>query len=76
VKSKYINLIDLLDARDDDTRIIKHFATEEELSHYTLIEDKIFPRHHVEAGSILRYLLRDIIVPGRRSYRVRDKTVQ
>lgn len=76
MKSKYINLIDLEDARDDDARIIKHFATEEELSDYTRKECKVFPKDHIEASPLLKYLLRDIENPGIRSYRVRDKTVQ
>lgn len=62
----YINLVDLVDARDDDTIVIKHFVDETELSEYTRANDKIFPRGHMEEGSLLKFLLRRIFRPGTR----------
>jgi hypothetical protein len=56
-------LIDLIDARDDPNVEIIHFATEKQLSEYTLDARKVFPRNHEEAGTLLRYLLRHIMNP-------------
>jgi len=64
IRGKFINLIDLINARDDAGIIITHFPTEVGLSKYTLDSGKIFPRNHVEAGSLLRYLLRHIEHPN------------
>ncbi|KAF9443008.1 hypothetical protein P691DRAFT_764677 [Macrolepiota fuliginosa MF-IS2] len=64
IRGKFINLIDLINARDNPDVIITHFPTEVELSEYTLNSGKIFPREHVEAGSLLRYLLRKIRNPN------------
>ncbi|XP_006460537.1 hypothetical protein AGABI2DRAFT_220577 [Agaricus bisporus var. bisporus H97] len=62
INGKFINLIDLIDARDHNVDII-HFATEQQLSEYTRETKKIFPREHEEAGTLLRYLLRHIMHP-------------
>ncbi|KXN86038.1 hypothetical protein AN958_10595 [Leucoagaricus sp. SymC.cos] len=64
IQGKFINLVDLVDARDNPTLQIRHFGSEYELSRYTLDEHKVFPRDHVEAGSLLKYLLRNILSPG------------
>ncbi|KAF5354968.1 hypothetical protein D9756_005614 [Leucocoprinus leucothites] len=64
IEGKFINLVDLVDARDDPSRSIPHFISEVELSKYTLSEHKVFPREHVAAGSLLKYLLRHIISPN------------
>lgn len=64
IQGLHINLVDLVDARNDPTKKIEHFATEFELSKYTLSTKKIFPRNHVDAGSLLEYLLRHIFNPG------------
>ncbi|KAF9442696.1 hypothetical protein P691DRAFT_680946 [Macrolepiota fuliginosa MF-IS2] len=63
IGGKFINLIDLINARDNPGVIITHYRNEVELSKYTLNSGKIFPRDHVEAGSLLRYLLRHIEHP-------------
>ncbi|XP_006461878.1 hypothetical protein AGABI2DRAFT_178859 [Agaricus bisporus var. bisporus H97] len=63
IEGKYINLVDLVDARNDPTIVIEHFANEIELSEYTRANDKIFPRGHIEAGSLLTFLLRRIFRP-------------
>jgi len=63
VKGKFINLIDLINARDNPSVVITHYRSEVELSEYTLNTKKIFPRDHVDAGSLLTYLLRHIDNP-------------
>ncbi|KXN85785.1 hypothetical protein AN958_10843 [Leucoagaricus sp. SymC.cos] len=63
IRKKSINLVDLINARDDPTPQIRHFANEVELSHYTLATHKVFPRDHDDAGSLLKYLLRHILSP-------------
>ncbi|KAF7782876.1 hypothetical protein Agabi119p4_2252 [Agaricus bisporus var. burnettii] len=64
IEGKFINLVDLVDARTDSNRVIRHFANEVELSVYTLSRGKVFPRKHIEAGSLLEYLLRNIVNPN------------
>ena len=56
--------MDLVDARDDPSLQVEQFASETLLSEYTLSEHKVFPRNHVAAGSLLRYLLRHILSPN------------
>ncbi|KAJ3574215.1 hypothetical protein NP233_g1917 [Leucocoprinus birnbaumii] len=63
MRGKFINLIDLIDARDDRSRVIRHFESEVKLSEYTKEKNKVFPRKHVDAGALLKYLLRNIIHP-------------
>jgi hypothetical protein len=63
IHGKFINLVDLVDARDDPGRIIQRFDSEVALSRYTLDEHKVFPRNHVNSGSLLKYLLRKILSP-------------
>lgn len=58
-----MNLVDLVDLRDGE--VPTKFATEMELSKYTLITSKIFPREHVQAGGLLCVLLRHIMNPRR-----------
>ncbi|KAJ3574230.1 hypothetical protein NP233_g1918 [Leucocoprinus birnbaumii] len=76
LKRKYINLVDLHDARDDPDRQVIHFKTEHQLSCYTKEEEKYFPRDHPEASSLIKFLYRDIRFPGRRPFRVRDTTIK
>lgn len=64
IRGKFINLVDLVDARDDPSRQVQQFASEMILSEYTLSNHKVFPRDHVAAGSLLRYLLRHILSPN------------
>ncbi|KAJ3560000.1 hypothetical protein NP233_g11116 [Leucocoprinus birnbaumii] len=64
IKGKFINLVDLVDARDNPGRSIRQFPSEVQLSQYTLSEHKVFPRDHVAAGSLLKYLLRNILSPS------------
>lgn len=56
--------MDLVDTRDDPSRQVEHFASETLLSEYTLSNHKIFPRNHAAAGGLLRYLLRQILLPN------------
>ncbi|KXN86039.1 hypothetical protein AN958_10596, partial [Leucoagaricus sp. SymC.cos] len=66
IQKKFINLVDLVDAGDDPALRIRRFANEVELSHYTLATHKVFPRDHDDAGTLLKYLLRNILSPGAR----------
>ncbi|KDR67098.1 hypothetical protein GALMADRAFT_130478 [Galerina marginata CBS 339.88] len=60
VTSTHVNLVDLT-TRSGHIRI---FSSVEELSEYTMENDKIFPRDNVYAGDLLQHLLRHIFNPG------------
>ena len=64
IRGKFVNLVDLVDAGDDPSRQVEQFASETLLSEYTLSNHKVFPRNHVAAGSLLKYLLRNILSPN------------
>jgi hypothetical protein len=55
----HVNLVDLV-CEPNNIRI---FATEVDLSDYTMETGKIFPKENAYAGGLLRYLLRHIINP-------------
>ncbi|KAI0334748.1 hypothetical protein GY45DRAFT_1039697 [Cubamyces sp. BRFM 1775] len=65
VKSTHVNLVDFVEAPLSG-RAVNRFKTETELSRYTKETKKYFPRHDVNAGSLLRYLLRQILRPNSR----------
>ena len=54
--------MDLVDVYDTDD-VVTVFPTVQALSTYTKDTGKYFPRDDVEAGSLLRYLLRQILNP-------------
>ncbi|CUA70002.1 hypothetical protein RSOLAG22IIIB_14184 [Rhizoctonia solani] len=64
VKSVYVNLVDLIETPYTG-KPVKHFKSEAKLSECTKKEEKYFPRDNVNAGDLLKYLLRQIIVPGK-----------
>lgn len=64
VETSNVNIVDLVDARHEDSEVIVHnFATELELSEYTRKWGKYFPKEHAYAGGLLQYLLRHIFHP-------------
>ncbi|KAG6919876.1 hypothetical protein DXG01_015584 [Tephrocybe rancida] len=65
VKATHVNLVDLVDLPNSEEPL-QLFKSEKELSKYTLGEDKVFPRNHIAAGSLLRHLLRNIMNPGQK----------
>ncbi|EKM75956.1 hypothetical protein AGABI1DRAFT_45540 [Agaricus bisporus var. burnettii JB137-S8] len=66
VKGLFVNLVDLVDAREDPSRLVKQFNSEMELSKYTKNEGKFFPRETAKAGGVLKFLLRKIHYPTNR----------
>jgi hypothetical protein len=56
VKSKHINLVDLVYHRDT----VRIFPSINALAKYSKKKKKIFPKESAKAGGILRYLLRPI----------------
>ncbi|KAF5354974.1 hypothetical protein D9756_005613 [Leucocoprinus leucothites] len=64
VRNSYVNLVDLVDARGDPTKIVRTFPTEKALSSYSKRTKKIFPKEGAKAGGILEYFLRHIFQPG------------
>ena len=57
VKSKHINLVDLVYHTDK----VQMFPSVKALAKYSIENEKIFPKNLAKAGGILRYLLRHII---------------
>ena len=55
--------MDLVDVFDTDD-IVTVFPSVQALSEYTTGTGKYFPRNHISAGSLLRYLLRQILNPA------------
>ncbi|CAE6444618.1 unnamed protein product [Rhizoctonia solani] len=62
IRSLYVNICDLLDSPALGTRV-KKFDSEEELSVYTKRTGKFFPLEDAHAGGLLRFLLRQVLVP-------------
>ncbi|KEP50472.1 hypothetical protein V565_079550 [Rhizoctonia solani 123E] len=62
VKAKYVNIVDLVETPYSGEPV-EHFKSEAELSAYTKRTGKYFPRDNANAGNLLQYLLRRIIVP-------------
>jgi hypothetical protein len=61
-----VNIVDLVDSRTRGTPV-DTFDTLAELSEYSRREEKLFPREQANAGNLLKYLLREILVhPGSR----------
>jgi len=60
VRSKHVNLVDLVHGSKEDVRI---FRTEKELSKYTRGTKKFFPREKAIDGGVLRALRRHILSP-------------
>jgi hypothetical protein len=66
VKATYVNLVDLVHVPNSAERLVL-FDSEDALSRYTKETGKWFPRENAYAGGLLKYLLRDIVIPGTRS---------
>ena len=62
VVGSFVNICDLLDAPLLG-QLPERFEFELELAKYTRNTGKYFPRGHVRAGSLLKFLLRRIINP-------------
>ncbi|KAI9001215.1 hypothetical protein BD414DRAFT_474009 [Trametes punicea] len=62
VKATHVNIVDFIEAPLSG-KPIRTFNTELELSKYTRETKKFFPRYDVNAGSLLRSLLRQIMNP-------------
>ena len=60
VKSKHVNLVDLVDARNTNKKV-KIFPSVHALRNYTLKNKKIFPKKSAKAGGLLKHLLREIL---------------
>jgi hypothetical protein len=63
VLSTHVNIVDLIDSPRTHEPIYK-FASEKELSAYTIRSKKFFPRESAYAGGLLRFLLRQILNPS------------
>ncbi|TFK67491.1 hypothetical protein BDN72DRAFT_96406 [Pluteus cervinus] len=61
--STHVNLVDLLAFKSTGEEVTK-FSSEVALSNYTIGTDSYFPREHVLAGSLIYYLLRNILNPS------------
>ncbi|KAJ1309477.1 hypothetical protein OPQ81_006252 [Rhizoctonia solani] len=72
VKPMYVNPVDLVDTPYTG-KPPKHFRSEGELSEYTKRTGKYFPRDNVYAGDLLKYPLRQIMVPGKGEYHPRQR---
>ncbi|KAF8599040.1 hypothetical protein BDV93DRAFT_498096 [Ceratobasidium sp. AG-I] len=64
VRSMFVNIVDLIDTPVTQEPVV-HFETEEALSVYTKSTGKFFPAENAYAGGLLRFLLRQIMVPGK-----------
>ncbi|KAH8103009.1 hypothetical protein BXZ70DRAFT_766307 [Cristinia sonorae] len=64
VKAVHVNIVDLTEVGMDVESVnsLKIFETERELRTYTCNTEKFFPLSHAKAGSLLKYLLRHILV--------------
>ena len=58
-----MNIVDLLDT--DTHRPVVVFASEKELSDYTIDSGKYFPKENAYAGGVLKFLLRQILNPAK-----------
>ncbi|CAE6472444.1 unnamed protein product [Rhizoctonia solani] len=63
VTATYVNIIDLIDTVSTGNPV-QHFDSEKELSEYTLETGNILPRKSKHAGSLLKFLLRNIFDPS------------
>ncbi|KAI9446872.1 hypothetical protein F5148DRAFT_988434 [Russula earlei] len=63
VKSKHVNLVDLVYHQDK----VQVFPSIKALAKYSKKQGKIFPKDSAKAGGILRYLLRPILYGGSHS---------
>jgi len=66
IKSKHVNLVDFIDTRITGDPI-KIFKTEKELREYTRGEDKYYPKKSAKESGVLKYLLRKILRPNKKS---------
>ncbi|CAE7209722.1 unnamed protein product [Rhizoctonia solani] len=62
VKSKYVNIVDLTETPYSGEPV-EDFGSEVALSAYTKRTGKYFPKDNANAGNLLKYLLRQIILP-------------
>ncbi|KAF8798626.1 hypothetical protein BYT27DRAFT_7183660 [Phlegmacium glaucopus] len=69
VMSTHVNLVDLV-----DNGVVTQFSSVEELSKYTISNNKYFPKENAYAGELLRHLLRHILHPSQDSGRTRNST--
>ena len=58
VEAVHVNICDLIEAPTQGKPQL--FLTERDLAEYSISTRRIFPRYHVNAGSLLRFLLRRI----------------
>ncbi|KAL1946952.1 hypothetical protein VTO73DRAFT_15056 [Trametes versicolor] len=63
VKATHVNIVDFIEAPLSGASIVT-FESELALSEYTKDTTKYFPRNDVNSGSLLKYLLRQIIFPS------------
>ncbi|KAH7909591.1 hypothetical protein BJ138DRAFT_1010527, partial [Hygrophoropsis aurantiaca] len=56
VRSSHVNIVDLVDAKGTGNTVTR-FLSEEELSEYTQMNSKYFPKGSACAGGLLKYLL-------------------
>ena len=66
IKSTHVNLVDFIDTRITGDPI-KIFKTEKELRDYTRENDKYYPKQSAKESGVLRYLLRKILRPNKKS---------
>ena len=59
MKSKHVNLVDLVDARDRNVKA-RLFPNLRALRRYTIWTEKYFPKEDAKAGGLLKYLLREM----------------
>ena len=64
VMATHVNLVDLTQAVDPTTKV-KVFPNVEELRKYSIRQKKVFPKDNLEAGSVLRKLLRQFFARRR-----------
>ncbi|KAG1835362.1 hypothetical protein DFJ58DRAFT_670416, partial [Suillus subalutaceus] len=62
VKATHVNIVDLVDTETTGEPVTV-FSSEVDLSKYTKLMGKFFPRDNAYAGGLLRYLLRHILNP-------------
>ena len=60
VTRTHVNLVDLVTNHPGRARV---FESEEQLSRYTRLNKRFFPKENAYAGDLLRYLLRHILNP-------------
>ncbi|KAI5299223.1 erg26, C-3 sterol dehydrogenase [Ascosphaera pollenicola] len=62
VKGYHVNMVDLINhRRSGGSSRVKRFSSEKESADYTVGTEKYFPRRDLEAGAVLRHLLRKIL---------------